>query len=171
MEFERSHFEFKPSAYGFRSIIPKSRADRRASKDKVLIEKGRIEQRTGWQAKLQRENAPKTSAGLTTLPEGSAGYISNMDRFHTDTAGEEYDQRMEALRREKEAIEYRKKQSEERDKVRWDREDAKKKSEEDYWERLRDTVMRQICFMRHFIIIRINILGREGEKEPVSSSV
>ena len=47
------------------------------------------------------------SAGLTSLPETAAGYISNSDRFHSDTAGEEYDLRMEKLRREKAAIQYR----------------------------------------------------------------
>jgi hypothetical protein len=73
----------------------------------VLIEKGRIDQRVGWQAKLQRENAPKTSAGMVTCPEGAAGYISNMDRFHSDTAGEEYEIRMEKIRKEKLSIEYR----------------------------------------------------------------
>ena len=130
MDVVPSSFEFKPSAYGFvstfilwnirlhfffkfvfiilkRSIIPKSRAARRAAKDKVLIEKGRIAQRGGWEAKMQRENAPSTSAGLTTCPEDAAGYISNMDRFHSDTAGEEYDLRMEKMRKEKEAIIFR----------------------------------------------------------------
>ena len=73
----------------------------------MLIEKGRIDQRVGWQAKLQRENAPKTSAGMVTCPKGAAGYISNMDRFHSDTAGEEYEIRMEKIRKEKLSIEYR----------------------------------------------------------------
>jgi hypothetical protein len=103
----------------------------------VLIEKGRIDQRVGWQAKLQRENAPATSAGLTTCPEGAAGYISNSDRFHSDTAGEEYDLRMEKLRREKQAVEFRSRQSQEREEARWSREDEVKSDEKAYWERVR----------------------------------
>ena len=57
----------------------------------------------------QRENAPATSAGLTSCPEDAAGYITNLNRFHSDTAGEEYDLRMETLRREKASIAYRSK--------------------------------------------------------------
>jgi hypothetical protein len=86
---------------------------------------------------MQRENAPATSAGLTACPEGAAGYLSNMDRFHSDTAGEEYDLRMEKLRREREAIEFRSRQTLQREEVRWDREDAAKKTEEEYWQRVR----------------------------------
>jgi hypothetical protein len=130
-------FEFKPSAFGFRSIIPKSRLERRGCKDKVLIEKSRIDQRVGWQAKQQRENAPSTSAGLTACPEGAAGYLSNSDRFHSDTAGEEFDQRKEKLRREKEAIAYRSRQTQEREDIRWAREDEVKSNEAAYWERVR----------------------------------
>merc|ERR1712065_58707 len=130
-------FQFKSSAYGFRSIIPKSRAERRAAKDKVLIEKGRINQRGGWEAKMQRENQPATSAGLTSCPEDAAGYISNMDRFHSDTAGEEYELRQEKLRKEKDAIAFRKNKMEEREDLRWEREDKIKRDEEEYWERER----------------------------------
>ena len=124
---------FLPFPFLQRSIIPKSRAERRAAKDKVLIEKGRINKRGGWEAKMQRDNQPATSAGLTSCPEDAAGYISNMDRFHSDTAGEEYDLRQERLRREKEAIAYRKNKTEEREDLRWEREDKIKRLEEEYW--------------------------------------
>ena len=102
-----------------------------------MIEKGRINQRGGWEAKMQRENQPATSAGLTSCPENAAGYISNMDRFHSDTAGEEYELRKEKLRKEKDAIAFRKNKMEEREDIRWAREDKQKREEEEYWERER----------------------------------
>lgn len=138
MEFERNKFQYKPSAFGFRNIIPKSRQDRKACKDKVLIEKSRIDQRVGWEAQMQRLNAPADSSGLTSCPENAAGYISNSNRFHSDTAGEQYDLRQETLRREKEAIQYRKRQSEERENLRWEKEDKKKQQEEEFWEAQRE---------------------------------
>ena len=59
---------------------------------------------------MQRENAPETSAGLTTCVDGGAGYISNPDRFHSDTAGEEQQRRMEQLAKKQRAIEFRRNQ-------------------------------------------------------------
>ena len=41
-------------------------------------------------------NAPEHTSGLTSCPEGAAGYLSNSDRFHSDTVGEEYAIRQEA---------------------------------------------------------------------------
>ena len=57
-----------------------------------------------------RTNAPPTSAGLTSCVEHGAGYLSNADRFHSDTSGEEYLARQEAIRRTKETIAFRKNQ-------------------------------------------------------------
>jgi hypothetical protein len=59
---------------------------------------------------LHQANAPPTSAGLVTCVENGAGYISNSDRFHTDTAGEEYALRQEMHRKREMALEFRKKQ-------------------------------------------------------------
>jgi len=33
---------------------------------------------------------------LTSLPAGAAGYLSNSDRFHSDTVGDEYSARQDA---------------------------------------------------------------------------
>jgi len=80
---------FVESSFGFRSIIPKSRKERADVKDKVALEKSRINVRVGFSARMHQKNAPATSAMLTQFEKGGAGYISNSDRFHTDTAGEE----------------------------------------------------------------------------------
>jgi hypothetical protein len=102
--------DFNPSSYGFRSIRPKSRVERRGLFDKVLLEKSRIDQRVGFEARIHQANAPANSSLLTSCMSEGAGYISNADRFHSDTAGEEYAARHEALQKKNRAIEYRRNQ-------------------------------------------------------------
>jgi hypothetical protein len=102
--------DFAPSSFGFRSIRPKSRDERRGLLDKVLLEKSRLNQRVGYEARQQQANAPTTSSLLTSCVSEGAGYISNADRFHSDTAGEEYAARQEALHKKNRAIEFRRNQ-------------------------------------------------------------
>ena len=102
--------EFIPSAYGFRVMKPKDRHQRLVSKDKVALEKERINARVGHEARMHQANAPSSSAGLTACVEHGAGYLSNADRFHSDTSGEEYLLRQENIRRTKNAVAFRKNQ-------------------------------------------------------------
>lgn len=76
-------------------------------KDKVALERGRINQRVGWQARMHNANAPEHSSLLTSCVTGAAGYLSNADRFHTDTVGEEYAQRQEQIKKKQAADEFR----------------------------------------------------------------
>jgi hypothetical protein len=78
--------------------------------DKVAWEKQRLSERVGFEARIHQANCPETSAGLTTCASHGAGYISNSDRFHSDTAGEEFQQRQEIIRKRNAAIEFRKNQ-------------------------------------------------------------
>jgi hypothetical protein len=110
---------FVQSAFGFRSIIPKSRKERLALRDKVALEKSRIDCRVGFAARMHQKNAPATSAMLTQFEKGGAGYISNSDRFHTDTSGEELQVRKEKYRKELEAVEYRRGKAIMREETRW----------------------------------------------------
>ena len=87
---------------------------------------------------MQRENAPDTSAGLTTCVVGGAGYLSNADRFHSDTSGEERAQRQQDVLRKQQAIEFRRNQSIEREDSRWRRIEDKQQSDADKWNRLRE---------------------------------
>jgi hypothetical protein len=50
---------------------------------------------------MHQNNAPENSAGLTACIEGGAGYITNSDRFHTDTSGEEYAHRQQVIEKKK----------------------------------------------------------------------
>ena len=69
-------------------------------------------QRVGHEARMHRENAPETSAGLTACIDGGAGYLADADRFHTDTVGEEYQRRQEEIRKKERAIAFRRNQVE-----------------------------------------------------------
>jgi len=100
-------------------------------KDKVALEKSRLAQRSGWEARQHRMNAPETSALLTSCTPGTnvvvdawhftvngdyysdiyrigaAGYQSNSDRFHTDVVGEEFARRQEEHAKRLKAGEYK----------------------------------------------------------------
>lgn len=79
---------------------------------------------------MQRENAPDSSAGLTTCIEGGAGYMNDSDRFHSDTAGEEYQRRQENLIKKQRALEFRRNQASNREDERYTRLEEKRKEEE-----------------------------------------
>ena len=105
-----SELNLNPSSYGFRSIIPKSREERRAMNDNASLEKNRVNQRVGCEARMNQANTPKHSSQLTSCVSEGAGYISNADRFNCDTAGEEYAARQEALLRKNRALDFRRNQ-------------------------------------------------------------
>ena len=130
--------EFVPSSFGFRSIIPKSRKERLAMRDKVALEKSRIDSRVGFAARMHQKNAPKTSAMLTQFEKGGAGYISNSDRFHTDTAGEELIERREKARKELEALEFRRNKAIVREEKRWKEHETKMVDEESRIQNIRN---------------------------------
>ena len=49
--------------------------------------------RTGLAAKMYRENAPENPSELLTLQSNAAGFLADADRYHSDTAGEEFQAR------------------------------------------------------------------------------
>ena len=128
---------FPLSAHGFRSIPPKKRNDRYAMKDKVSLEKSRISQRSGWQARMHNANAPETSAGLTSCRQGDEGYLSNADRFHSDVAGEELELRVQDAEKRHLALHFKKGQKEDREAQRWSKIKEKNDREEEYWDKVR----------------------------------
>lgn len=92
----------------------------------------------GWQARMHQQNAPETSALLTSCTQDAVGYLSNADRFHTDTVGEEYALRQQALQRRYQANEYRRNQSFKRDEDRWNQNEEKQQKEDEAWRKLRE---------------------------------
>jgi hypothetical protein len=127
-----------PSAHSFFNIKPKTRYERKGLKDKVAIEKNRISQRVGHAARMQNANMPATSAGLTSLEPNGASYISNADRFHSDTAGEAYEERQKAIQKMKQSIQYRANKMTEREETRWNSIESKQQEEEQYWAVVRE---------------------------------
>jgi len=126
----------EPSS-GFRNIKPQSRAERRATKDKVALEKDRLMKRTGLSAKMYRENAPPDSMGLTCPEPTAAGFLPDADRFHSDVSGEEYAKRQAQLQRKQEAYDRVRRERECREEERWKRIEASKEAERLYWEEQR----------------------------------
>jgi hypothetical protein len=121
-----------------RSILPKTRAERLALKDKVSLERNRINNRVGWQARMHQKNAPENSSLLTSCTNGAAGYISNSDRFHTDVVGEEYAIRQEKIKKQQAAMDFKRNMTSQRDLDRWNEMQEKTRKEEDYYSKLRE---------------------------------
>jgi hypothetical protein len=128
----------EPSAYGFNAIRPKTRDERKGEKDKVLLETQRINARVGFEARLHQANAPPNAAMLTSCPTTAAGYISNSDRFHSDTAGEERELRQEIILKKQRAIEFRRNQTMNREEQRWEKIERGRKEFDDRTQRLRE---------------------------------
>ena len=134
-----NEFGFTPSAYGFRSIVPKTRKQRVEARDKVALEKSRLDARVGFEARMHQANAPATTAGLTQFVKGGAGWMSNADRFHTDTAGEEKVERLKKLERNLEAREYRRNKAIAREEARWKKYDDEVAKEQTREQSMRET--------------------------------
>jgi hypothetical protein len=69
---------------------------------------------------------------------GGAGYMNDADRFHSDTAGEEYQRRQETLVKKQRALEFRRNQASHREDDRYHALEQKKREDEEKWEKLRE---------------------------------
>ena len=88
---------------------------------------------------MHQQNAPENSSLLTSCTQGAAGYLSNSDRFHTDTTGEEYELRQKQIERKHAVAATKRMQSMKRDEDRWNDAEAKARQEDEYWNRLRES--------------------------------
>lgn len=82
---------------GFRNIRPQTREERAHAADTNMMEKNRIMNRSGFEAREHRANAFENSAAILQPAKNAAGYINDSDRFHSDTAGEEYHARQQKV--------------------------------------------------------------------------
>ena len=71
----------------FRNVEPRSRQERLANNDKEMLEKLRLEHRRGG---AYRYNNP---GNIIQPPEDSAAFMSEGERFGTNAAQEEYENR------------------------------------------------------------------------------
>ncbi len=118
--------------------MPRTRYERNSLKDKVALERNRLNERSGLQARIHRQNAPEHTSLLTSCTHDAAGYLSNADRFHTDVAGDEYQQRQEQYKKKLAANEFRRNVSSQREEDRWMTAEMKAKAEEEYWTKVRE---------------------------------
>jgi len=130
--------EAPKSAFGFRNIRAKTRSERRGMKDKVALERSRIMQRAGWEARMHQKNAPETTAGLTMCRPGDEGYMSNADRFHSDTVGEAYKERQEESVKKHAAHNFRRENARRRDEGRWEKTEQQQHLEEERIQNIRE---------------------------------
>lgn len=126
------------SAFGFRNIRQKTRAERRGMKDKVALERSRLMVRSGWEARMHQKNAPETTSGLTSCRPGDEGYLSNADRFHSDTVGEQYRERQETSVKRNAAHNFRRENARKRDEDRWEKTEHMQHEAEERIHRIRE---------------------------------
>ncbi|CAM9299734.1 unnamed protein product [Laminaria digitata] len=117
-----------------------TRSERRALKDKVALEKGRLmQQRAGHAAKMYRENLPPEGVSLTECSPDAAGFIADADRFHSDTVGEEHLRRKAQHERQVQMNDNRRQQVRvEREGKRWEDMEKQEGDAAQKWDRLRD---------------------------------
>lgn len=121
-----------------RSIRPRTRQERLNLKDKVALEKSRINQRVGHEARMHQANAPTHTSGLTSCESAdAAGYITDANRFHSDTAGEEYLRRQADIERKKKIFENKRQQTAAREDEKYRQMQEQKAKDEEYWNQLR----------------------------------
>ncbi|CAM9526205.1 unnamed protein product [Scytosiphon promiscuus] len=115
-----------------------TRPERRALKDKVALEKGRLMQRAGQAAKMNRDNLPPEGVSLTECTPDAAGFIADADRFHSDTVGEEHLRRKAQYERKVQINDNRRQLRVEREGKRWEDMEKKEGDEAHKWDRLRE---------------------------------
>ena len=100
-------------ATAFRAVQPETRADRAAKQDKTTLEKSRLAQRREKFIRYEDMGPP------TELQQGAVGFLSDAERFHTDTAGEEKGVRDQMLRRREDKYELKRNRFLDREEGRW----------------------------------------------------
>jgi hypothetical protein len=98
---------------GFRVVQPETRADRAAKQDKTTLEKSRLVQRREKFVRYEDLGNP------TEMGPGAVGFLSDADRFHTDTAGEEKTCRDREIQRREGMFEMKRNQFLDREENRW----------------------------------------------------
>lgn len=115
----------------FNNIPARSREQRLAIKDKELREKDRLQQRKEGFARI--DTSVMGSAMLVYEPK-SQGHMSDADRFHSDTAGEERAYREERMMRTRMQQERKRIDTVQREVTRWKDMDAASAQEEKKYE-------------------------------------
>lgn len=103
---------------------PETRADRASKSDKTTLEKGRLLQR---REKFTRYE----DIGEPTVPTTNAvGFMSDADRFHSDTAGEEKGVRDTSIQRREQKFENKRNTFLDREEGRWNNMETEREMEQ-----------------------------------------
>jgi len=97
----------------FRNVEPRSRQERLANNDKEMLEKLRLEHRRGG---AYRYNNP---GNIIQPPEDSAAFMSEGERFGTNAAQEEYENRRRRILEREEYLERKREANYQRETARW----------------------------------------------------
>lgn len=117
----------------FNNIPARSREQREALRDKELLEKDRLRQRKESFVRAD----PRPAGALLAYDPRSQGFMSDADRFHSDTAGEARALREERNARAKLQQAQRRQEGSRRELARWEAMDASDAREEQRWHELR----------------------------------
>ena len=88
---------------------------------------------------MYRENAPEKPSDLLTLQTNAAGFLADADRFHSDTAGEEFLDRKKKFDRKQQIYSNTRQSRAGEEESRWRKIEEGKEEEERYWAGQRET--------------------------------
>jgi len=114
-EMEQEEEDYTQEGPQFANVMPRTREEREADKDKDGLEKLRLQDRKGGHYKFHGSANP-------IMPyKDSLSYIEESERFSTDAAAEEYDRRQRKLMEKEEYYERRRAATYAREETRWDK--------------------------------------------------
>jgi len=117
---------------GFKNVAPRTRYERRAVLDKESLEKSRLAERREGHQRFQADYK------VTGDTEGAPGFITEADRFYTDTAGMEKMKRDVDLQSKQQNYMNKRSQATDREDKRWRQIEESKKVDEERWDQLRE---------------------------------
>ena len=120
---------------GFKNITARTRDERKAVKDKETWEKDRLRARKEGFIRVDTSIA---GSAMTEQVHGSQGHMSDADRFHTDTAGEEKMARENRNAKHQIVHEMKRRDNQQREVQRWKTMEIKDVEEKQKWDRLRE---------------------------------
>lgn len=119
---------------GFHNIQSRSREERRSIKDKESWEKSRLANRKEGYVRI---DTSVTGHAMTEYDKKSQGYMSDANRFHSDTAGEAKGMRNKSIQRREQITNVKRNRTMDREEQRWKSMEHGRQVEEQKWDRHR----------------------------------
>eukprot|EP00164_Ancoracysta_twista_P004772 GFYU01006462.1.p1 GENE.GFYU01006462.1~~GFYU01006462.1.p1 ORF type:complete len:214 (-),score=68.13 GFYU01006462.1:126-767(-) len=120
----------------FRNVRPRGRNERRQNFNRDVLEKARLgSRREGF----HRYDDPGNVVTMDSNPM-VPGFMSESDRFHTDTAGEEKRRREQYLQKYDEMIDHKRERALQREEDRWHKLEDEARAEQERADSLKNTL-------------------------------